>query len=600
MVDGASGAVSILRQGIGRATTVKNDSAVGQAHAVLLWRRSEGRSLRRAQTHRALSRITGWAVPAAGRASYCTRRRRARTSRTPTRHVLILHGGELFLPSAVAQDQAIRATLRTRFATGVEFSSEGLDALRMRRSGLDVELSRMLREKYRRHPPDLVIAVTGAALEFVRRYRAQLWPQVPVVYCGVAEDDVPADLQAPDIVGVPMRFDIAGTMELALRLRPNAREAVIISGTSDTDQAWLGRAERQLKLLSGRLDVRQLSNQTVAQLRESVAALSDQSVVLFMSMFNDASGQMYTPREVLTQLAAVSSVPIFSAFEGYLGHGAVGGVVTSWEEQGRIAGGLATQVLAGRRPAELALPPISVPGCVIDVRQLRRWGIDAARVPAGCELRFRAPTFWEANRETILASGLAGLLICAAFLALWNEGRRRRRIERENTRQRGELTHATRLATIGELAASIAHEINQPLGAILSNADAAEMLLEKTPSDLTQVRQILADIRRDDLRASEVIRHMRALLRKRELTLAPVDINDSVSSVVKLLQDETHRREVQVEQQLAADLPPVAADRVHVEQVLLNLLLNAMDAMGQRRPSAARVRVQRARCEAAG
>jgi signal transduction histidine kinase len=195
-------------------------------------------------------------------------------------------------------------------------------------------------------------------------------------------------------------------------------------------------------------------------------------------------------------------------------------------------------------------------------------------------------------RHVLILHSLAGVLIFVVLFALWLEWRRRHRIELENTRQRGELTHATRLATIGELAASIVHEINQPLGAILNNADAAEMLLEQTPSDLTQVRQIIADIRRDDLRASEVIRHMRALLRKRELTLAPVDVNDSVSAVAKLLQDEAHRREVKIDNQLAAELPPVAADRVHVEQVLLNLLINAMDAMETTPPGRRLVQVQ--------
>ena len=195
-------------------------------------------------------------------------------------------------------------------------------------------------------------------------------------------------------------------------------------------------------------------------------------------------------------------------------------------------------------------------------------------------------------QHILILHSLAGVLICAALFALWMQWRRRHRVELENTRQRGELTHAARLATIGELVASIVHEINQPLGAILSNADAAEMLLAQTPSDLTQVRQILADIRRDDLRASEVIRHMRALLRKRELTLAPIDVHDSVRAVAKLLQDETQRREVQIDHHFAADLPLVAADRVHVEQVLLNLLLNAMDAMETTPPGRRRVEVR--------
>ena len=140
--------------------------------------------------------------------------------------------------------------------------------------------------------------------------------------------------------------------------------------------------------------------------------------------------------------------------------------------------------------------------------------------------------------------------------------------------------HAARLAMVGELTAGIAHEINQPLGAILSNADTAELLLDRgDPAQLDEVRQILADIRRDDLRASEVIRHLRALLRKRELELQPLDINRTISDVARLLSENARRRDIDFTTELEMSLPLVAADRVHMEQVLLNLLLNAMDAM---------------------
>jgi PAS domain S-box-containing protein len=144
---------------------------------------------------------------------------------------------------------------------------------------------------------------------------------------------------------------------------------------------------------------------------------------------------------------------------------------------------------------------------------------------------------------------------------------------------RRELAHAARLAMVGELTASIAHEINQPLGAILSNADAAEMLLESSPAPLEEVRQILADIRKDDVRASEVIRRLRALLHKREMEAQPVDLNDTIQEVLRLVRGEAGRRVVAVEANLATDLPLVRGDKVHLQQVLLNLLLNGMEAM---------------------
>jgi signal transduction histidine kinase len=144
---------------------------------------------------------------------------------------------------------------------------------------------------------------------------------------------------------------------------------------------------------------------------------------------------------------------------------------------------------------------------------------------------------------------------------------------------RQELAHASRLALVGEIAASIAHEINQPLGAILSNVDALEMLLDSTPSALDEVRQIVADIRKDDLRAVEVIRRLRRLLSKREIEIQPIDVNEATAEVVLLVRAESRRRGVAIETDLAADLPLVQGNKVHLQQVLLNLFLNGMEAM---------------------
>jgi PAS domain S-box-containing protein len=141
------------------------------------------------------------------------------------------------------------------------------------------------------------------------------------------------------------------------------------------------------------------------------------------------------------------------------------------------------------------------------------------------------------------------------------------------------LAHAARLAVMGELTASIAHEINQPLNAILNNADAAELLLEDGSGRLDEVRQILADIRKDDLRASEVIRHARELLRRREPERRPLDMGELVTGILQLLGRDADRRQVALEPELAPDLPVVYGDKVHLEQMLLNLLLNGMDAM---------------------
>ncbi|MCW5555715.1 MAG: PAS domain-containing protein [Verrucomicrobiae bacterium] len=162
----------------------------------------------------------------------------------------------------------------------------------------------------------------------------------------------------------------------------------------------------------------------------------------------------------------------------------------------------------------------------------------------------------------------------------------------EAQRQRAELAHVARVSTMGELAASVAHELNQPLGAILSNAEAAEMFLQQDPPALTDVREILTDIRKDDERAGEVIRRMRALLRKREMEMLPLDLNSVVEDVFRLISGDAALRKTTLTAELAPRLPAVLGDRVHLQQVLLNLTMNALEAMARQPAETRRLMVR--------
>jgi two-component system, LuxR family, sensor kinase FixL len=142
-----------------------------------------------------------------------------------------------------------------------------------------------------------------------------------------------------------------------------------------------------------------------------------------------------------------------------------------------------------------------------------------------------------------------------------------------------ELIHASRLAVLSEFTTSIAHELNQPLGAILNNADAADILLSHEAPPLEEVRQILADIRSEDIRASEIILRLRKLLRRGKLEFQLMDINQIVEESILLARAESRRRHVEIQAELATDLPLIQGDRVHLQQVLLNLMINGMEAM---------------------
>jgi two-component system sensor kinase FixL len=157
----------------------------------------------------------------------------------------------------------------------------------------------------------------------------------------------------------------------------------------------------------------------------------------------------------------------------------------------------------------------------------------------------------------------------------------RKRAELEALRSRQELAHFTRVSTIGELTASLAHELNQPLTGILANAQAALRFLQATPPDLLELQSILSDIVDDDKRAGEVIRRLRALLRKEEVQFRLLDLNALIRDVVKLLSSDAIIRNISVKLDLDPGPALVSGDVVQLQQVVLNLLLNAMEAMAE-------------------
>jgi PAS domain S-box-containing protein len=176
----------------------------------------------------------------------------------------------------------------------------------------------------------------------------------------------------------------------------------------------------------------------------------------------------------------------------------------------------------------------------------------------------------------------------------------RKESEAEALRQRAELVHVARVSTMGELAASVSHELNQPLGAILANAEAAELFINEDPPALDEVRAILTDIRKDDERAGEVIRRMRGLLRRHELDREPLEINSVVEDVLQVVSADASLRKMAVGADLAPVLPNILGDRVYLQQVLLNLILNGMDAMADQPRERRRVVVRTRRSEDGG
>ena len=178
------------------------------------------------------------------------------------------------------------------------------------------------------------------------------------------------------------------------------------------------------------------------------------------------------------------------------------------------------------------------------------------------------------NAETVDLGGVA------CFITLVRDITEQRPAEREAREQREQLAHLTRVGLLGGLSGALAHELNQPLTAILSNAQAGQRLLQRAPVDTEDLREIFEDIEQSDKHAGEVIKRLRALLKKGEAQRQPVDLNDVVREVLELTRVDLVACNVDVTTRMREDLPRVLGDRVQLQQVLLNLVVNACDAMG--------------------
>ncbi|HEX5601412.1 MAG TPA: ATP-binding protein [Pyrinomonadaceae bacterium] len=165
----------------------------------------------------------------------------------------------------------------------------------------------------------------------------------------------------------------------------------------------------------------------------------------------------------------------------------------------------------------------------------------------------------------------------------------RKKAEAEALQQRAELAHLSRVTMLGELSGSLAHELNQPLTAILSNAQAAQRFLAHDDADLNEVRDILSDIVNQDKRAGEVIHRLRLLLKKGTVEHQPLDLNDVVREVLKLVRNDLLNQRVTGQMELAPDLPAISGDRVQLQQVVLNLVMNGCDAIASGPPGDARL-----------
>lgn len=492
---------------------------------------------------------------------------------------LVVYESDSSLSANIGIAQGIDAALSAALPDGREMYTEFRDITQFPDDIHAANLAKSMAAKYRTRPPDVVLAAGPGALTFVLEHREQFAPGVPVVFGAIteatlAEVDVPAD-----VTGVVSQFDIAGTIELARKLHPQATRVVVITGSATFDRNWRNRAEAVLKDNYAGLDVNYVGELTLEAFKDVARDVESDAILLILTIFQDAEGKKFIPREAAAQIAGTAAAPSYAVYSSFVGQGVVGGSVETFEAIGTQMADLAAQLVTGNHTVSAAATKSTLARPMVDWQQIKRWGIDPSLVPTSAIRLNYEPTAWERYKGMILLGVAIVLIQSGTITALFVQNYRRVRMEKERALERQELAHLSRASQLGELSGALAHELNQPLTAILANAEAGVVLLAKDELDRQELGEILADIISDDRRAAAIISQLRRLMLKGEAELEVVDLNQLVSATLSMIRSEFVSRQTTVEFRPSDCELCVSASTAQLQQIILNLTLNAAEAM---------------------
>jgi signal transduction histidine kinase len=502
-----------------------------------------------------------------------------RTAAEPLpRSVLIIDQYGPGLPFSAGISSGIRAAMISGSVTHVSIYHEQLDLNRFRGSVYEQSLNAHFRVKYRDKQVGVIIAVGPAALEYVLRSRAELWPKVPVVFTFVDKSAIRQLTLPPDVTGNTLQSQPRDMVTVARTLVPDIKRIALV-GDPPENQTYYRDLKKEIPIVAADLEFIDLTGLTMRELRKRVAALPDHTAILHTSIYSDGEGNSLIPADAVALVAERANRPIVVDLDTHFGRGTVGGLITTSPSLGEAAAKIALRILNGENASNIPIKESELARPIFDWRQLKRFGISEASLPPGSEVRFRELTAWEQYRWQIML--IAAALVIQAILIIWlyYEHRRRRNAEADSRSALAKFADMNRVATAGELTASIAHEIKQPLAAMVTNANAGLRWLAKETPDLDETRDAMNNVVSAGHRASEVIGSIQAMFKKDSQVKTTLDLNNVIQDILGLVNGELQTQGILVQSGLTKPLPLIVGHKGQLQQVILNVVRNAADAM---------------------
>ncbi len=488
------------------------------------------------------------------------------------KNILVLHAMVPSTPAYRIITDGIRTKLTEGFGDHYNLHLDYLESERFPRGAYPKERFELFNEKYKDVDLDLLICIGVDIVDPVKKNASEKILNLPaiVIDFDLSEYGIKQDLVLNDkTVVIGLKIDVSGTLNSAVSLFPERTAVYFVMGTSKADLLYGEATRAAAKKFDQRITSHFLTGMSMDQVLDTVKRLPENSIIIIPSFNVDSKGVSYYNPESVRLISQAANVPVFAYSDMGFGDGSVGGHILSFKKIGLIAGETAIKILNGSDPASIKIGNRDIFEHLYDWRQLKRWGLAGSDlVPKGSRIMFEEVSFFKKFRIIIIATVIFLILQSLLIINLVRLNRKQKQVtaqllEAENKYR--VLIREDRVLRIGQLTASLSHELNQPLTAILSTAQAGIRFIDSNTLDPVLLQELFQNIVEDDKRTASILSSIRSMLKLEKREKERVNLNILVEEIINVYQGESVIKDIKL-QMILPEQPVLAGDHEFITE----------------------------------
>lgn len=500
----------------------------------------------------------------------------------PDKNILILYSFAPSTPAYQVITDGIRTKLREAFGDSYNLHMEYLESERYPQGSYPKERFEILNTKYRSVPLDLLICVGMGIVAPVKSCADKKLLSLPVIIIDfdLSEYGIILDLELNEkntLIG--MKLDVRATLDHALKLFPDRHNVYFIGGVSNSDRLYMKATRVVVDKLDKNRKYTFITDISMDEALNLVRKLPDSSIIVIPGFNIDNKMVPYYNPESVRLIHQAANAPIFCYSDMGFGEGAFGGYILSFKKVGLRAGEAAVKILDGVDPNAIFISKNDIYEYIYDWRQLKRWHLEHSDlIYRGSDIQFEETGFLGKYKLIITFAFLFLVLQSLLIIKLVQSNRKKslmtvQLLETENKFR--ELVREDRILSMGQLTASLSHELNQPLTSILSMSQAGNRYLESDNPDMEMLKEIFQDITESDKRAASILSGIRGMMKLEKRDKEKVNLNTLIEELVVIYGSEAIEKKINLIVKLQEQPVFIMADQTQIQQVILNLISNA-------------------------